>query len=47
MGHPIGASGARIVSTVIRAMERQDKSRGIACLCIGGGEASAIALERV
>ncbi len=47
MGHPIGATGARIVSTVIRALERQNKSLGIACLCIGGGEASAIAVERI
>ncbi len=47
MGHPIGATGARIVNTLVRAMERQNKAMGIACLCIGGGEASAIALERV
>lgn len=46
IGHPIGATGARIVNTLVRAMERHGKKRGIACLCIGGGEASAIALER-
>jgi len=46
IGHPIGATGARIVNTLIRAMEKMNKRLGIACLCIGGGEASAIALER-
>lgn len=46
MGHPIGASGARIVVTLLNAMERLDKKRGIAAICIGGGEALAIALER-
>lgn len=45
IGHPIGATGARIVNTLVRAMERHGKKRGIACLCIGGGEATAIALE--
>ena len=46
IGHPIGATGARIVNTLTRALERHDKTLGIACLCIGGGEASAIAVER-
>ena len=46
IGHPIGATGARIVNTLTRALERHDKTLGIACLCIGGGEASAIAIER-
>ena len=46
IGHPIGATGARIINTLARALERQDKKLGIACLCIGGGEASAIAIER-
>jgi acetyl-CoA C-acetyltransferase len=46
IGHPIGATGARIVNTLTRALERYDKTLGIACLCIGGGEASAIAIER-
>ena len=45
MGHPIGASGARIVVTLINALKTQNKKYGIACLCIGGGEASAILLE--
>ncbi len=46
IGHPIGATGTRIVNTLIRALHRREKRIGIACLCIGGGEASAIALER-
>jgi len=46
IGHPIGATGARIISTLARALQRHDKKLGIACLCIGGGEASAIAIER-
>lgn len=46
IGHPIGATGARIVNTLTRALERHDRTLGIACLCIGGGEASAIAVER-
>jgi acetyl-CoA C-acetyltransferase len=46
IGHPIGASGARIVNTVVRGLHRRNKGIGIACLCIGGGEATAIALER-
>lgn len=46
IGHPIGVTGARIVNTLARALERHDKTLGIACLCIGGGEASAIAIER-
>jgi acetyl-CoA C-acetyltransferase len=46
LGHPIGASGARILATLLSAMERLDVKRGIASLCIGGGEATAVALER-
>ncbi len=46
IGHPIGATGARIVNTLIRALEKRDKRIGIACLCIGGGEATAVAVER-
>jgi len=46
IGHPIGATGARIVNTLIRALQRRDKRIGIACLCIGGGEATAVAVER-
>ena len=45
LGHPIGASGARIVVTLIHALQRHKKKRGIAALCIGGGEATAVAIE--
>jgi acetyl-CoA C-acetyltransferase len=47
MGHPIGASGARILATLISALERTGGRRGIASLCIGGGEATAMAVELV
>ncbi|MEX2649340.1 MAG: acetyl-CoA C-acyltransferase [Alphaproteobacteria bacterium] len=47
LGHPIGCSGARILVTLLAAMEARDARRGIAALCIGGGEATAIALERM
>ena len=46
LGHPMGASGARIIVTLLHAMERRDVKRGIAAVCIGGGEGTAIALER-
>ena len=46
LGHPIGASGARIVVTLLHALEQHGLKRGIATLCIGGGEATAIAIER-
>jgi acetyl-CoA C-acetyltransferase len=46
LGHPLGASGARIMVTLLAALEKYGKKRGIAALCIGGGEATAIALER-
>ncbi|MBB4278709.1 acetyl-CoA C-acyltransferase [Rhizobium mongolense] len=46
LGHPIGASGARIIVTLLAALERYDLKRGMAALCIGGGEATAVALER-
>jgi acetyl-CoA C-acetyltransferase len=46
LGHPIGASGARIVVTLLAALERHGLKRGIAALCIGGGEATALAIER-
>ncbi len=46
LGHPIGASGARIIVTLLAALEKYDLSRGVAALCIGGGEATAIAVER-
>lgn len=45
LGHPIGASGTRIIVTLLNAMERYDQRRGVASLCIGGGEATAVALE--
>ncbi|MEY4255312.1 MAG: hypothetical protein RLZZ141_539 [Pseudomonadota bacterium] len=47
LGHPIGASGARILATLLSALEAKGAKRGIASLCIGGGEATAIAVERV
>jgi acetyl-CoA C-acetyltransferase len=47
LGHPIGASGTRIIVTLLNALKRQGKTRGIASLCIGGGEATAIAVELV
>ncbi|MAL11504.1 MAG: acetyl-CoA C-acyltransferase, partial [Maricaulis sp.] len=47
MGHPIGASGARIMVTLLAALEKQGKTKGVASLCIGGGEATAIAVERL
>ena len=45
LGHPIGASGARIVVTLLGALRKQGKRRGMAALCIGGGEATAMAIE--
>lgn len=47
LGHPIGASGARILVTLLNALEKYDLKRGVASLCIGGGEATAMAVERV
>ncbi len=47
LGHPIGASGARVMVTLLNALETYDLKRGMASLCIGGGEATAIAIERV
>ena len=47
LGHPIGASGARIIVTLLNAMEQRGVDRGVASLCIGGGEATAIAIERL
>ncbi len=47
LGHPIGASGARIIVTLLAALKAQGKKRGVASLCIGGGEATAIAVELV
>ena len=45
LGHPIGATGARIITTLVHALRNQGKKRGLAALCIGGGEATAIAIE--
>jgi len=45
-GHPIGSTGSRLIVTLAHALKRLDKKRGIAALCIGGGEATAIAIER-
>jgi len=47
LGHPIGATGARILTTLLYALQAHNKTRGIASLCIGGGEATAIAIELV
>ena len=47
LGHPIGASGARIIVTLLHALERHDLRRGVAAICIGGGEGTAIAIERL
>ena len=46
LGHPIGASGARVLVTLLAALETQNAKRGIASLCIGGGEGIALAVER-
>jgi acetyl-CoA C-acetyltransferase len=46
LGHPIGATGARLIVTLLHALQHHGKKRGIAALCIGGGEATAIAVER-
>lgn len=46
LGHPIGASGARVLVTLLSALEKYDLKRGMATLCIGGGEAVAVAVER-
>jgi len=47
LGHPIGASGARVLVTLLSALEQQGKTRGLATLCLGGGNAVALAVERV
>jgi acetyl-CoA C-acetyltransferase len=47
LGHPIGASGARIITTLVAALQRHGKTRGVASLCIGGGEATALAIELI
>ncbi|MBO9447715.1 acetyl-CoA C-acyltransferase [Ruegeria sp. R14_0] len=47
LGHPIGASGARIMVTLLNALEKRNLKRGVAAICIGGGEGTAVAIERV
>ncbi|MCY1491507.1 Acetyl-CoA acetyltransferase [compost metagenome] len=47
LGHPIGASGARIIVTLLNALQQYDLKRGVAAVCIGGGEATAVAVERL
>ncbi len=47
LGHPIGASGARILVTLLHALEQRNLKRGLAAICIGGGEASALIVERI
>jgi acetyl-CoA C-acetyltransferase len=47
LGHPIGASGARLLVTLVHALQRAGKKKGVAALCIGGGEATAMAIELV
>jgi acetyl-CoA C-acetyltransferase len=47
LGHPVGASGARIIVTLLNAMEKRGERKGVASLCIGGGEATAVAIERM
>ena len=47
LGHPIGASGARILVTLVHALKGRGKKKGLATLCIGGGEATAMAIELI
>jgi len=47
LGHPVGASGARIIVTLLNALQKYDLDKGVASLCIGGGEASAVSIERL
>jgi acetyl-CoA C-acetyltransferase len=47
IGHPIGASGARVLTTLIYELLRRDAQKGVAALCLGGGNAVAMAVERV
>jgi acetyl-CoA C-acetyltransferase len=47
LGHPIGCSGARVMVTLINALHQAKAQRGLATLCIGGGEASAVVIERM
>jgi acetyl-CoA C-acetyltransferase len=47
IGHPIGASGARILTTLVHALQTKNKRYGLATLCIGGGEAVALIIEKI
>jgi acetyl-CoA C-acetyltransferase len=47
IGHPIGASGARVLVTLLYEMQKRDAKKGLATLCIGGGQGVALAVERV
>ena len=47
LGHPVGATGARIMTTLIYALKARGLKRGVAALCIGGGEATAVAIELI
>jgi acetyl-CoA C-acetyltransferase len=47
LGHPIGASGARVLTTLLYALEQRNLKRGIATLCLGGGNGVALAVERL
>ena len=47
LGHPVGSTGSRIILTLIHALKRTGGKRGIAALCIGGGEATAVAIELI
>ncbi len=47
IGHPIGASGARLATTIVHELDRRQKRYGLATLCIGGGEAVAVIFERI
>ena len=47
LGHPIGASGTRIIVTLLNALETRGLKRGVAAICLGGGEATAVAIERI
>ena len=46
-GHPIGSSGSRIIVSLLHALQARGKKKGIAALCIGGGEANAVAIEMI
>jgi acetyl-CoA C-acetyltransferase len=46
-GHPIGSTGSRLIVTLMHALQQKGKKKGIASLCIGGGEATAVAIELV